>query len=90
MNIWIKDPATKQPSMHATAFWWGFLVALTKLILSGTKIGGTIMSTFSGYDFASTMGALGSILSLHHYVVNGNPNVQPPANVPPIVLPKDN
>jgi hypothetical protein len=85
----MKDPATKQPSMHATAFFVGFIVALFKLIFSGTKIGGIVMSQFNGMDFASTMGALGSMFSLHHYVTN-DPNRQyKPQNDPPINLPKD-
>lgn len=59
--IYLKDPNTGKPSPTTTAFVLGFLVATTKLLMSGIVIGAFTLSPFTGVDFAAAMGALGAV-----------------------------
>jgi len=66
MNIWMTDPKSQDPnkSVTLTMFVIGFIVALTKLILSGITIGSVVFQPFSGVDFAAVSAGLGSIYAL--------------------------
>lgn len=65
--MWIQDPKTKQRSVTLTFYVFGFVVALTKLILSGLIVGGLQMGVFGGGDFAAVVAALGSIYAARKY-----------------------
>ena len=65
--MWIQDPKTKQPSVTLTAFMIGFVVAVTKLLISGIELQGIKMSQFSGSDFAAAVGALGAIYVMRRH-----------------------
>jgi hypothetical protein len=70
MTIFIKDPATGQPSIPASAFVLGFVTILGKYAVAGMTFGAVKMSDMSGSDFSLAIAALGGIYSLHAFVQN--------------------
>ncbi len=62
--MYLKDPKTGEKSVSLTLFVSGFLICLTKMILSGIVIGSIQLSPFSGVDFAAAVGALGGVYAL--------------------------
>jgi hypothetical protein len=68
MTPFIKDPKTKEPSVTLTAFVLGFLVAISKLGLSGIQLSEKIkIEQFSGADFGMVVAALGAIYTLRRH-----------------------
>ena len=58
---YLKDPETGKKSVTLTVFVTGFIVCLTKLLLSDVSVGSLKLGPFSGGDFAAACGALGAI-----------------------------
>lgn len=67
MNMWIKDPSTKERSVTLTMFTLGFLVCICKLLFSGITVGSFQLSQFTGGDFAAAIGSLGAIYVARRY-----------------------
>lgn len=64
----ISNVKTGQPSYVLTAFIVGVAIVNIKLLLSGITIKEITSSTFTGVDYAASMGALGSIYSLNKHL----------------------
>lgn len=65
--MWITDPKTGKKSVTVTMLVVGYAVALTKLLFADTNIGGFNLGAFSGSDFATVVGALGSIYGFRKF-----------------------
>lgn len=61
MNLWLKDPKTKEPSVTLTLLVTGFIVAVLKLLVSGITLQTITLSQFAGGDFATVVGSLGAL-----------------------------
>ena len=67
--MWFSTPPEGK-SVTLTFFAIGFIVALTKLLLSDMVVGGLHMGPFSGTDFAAVTGALGAIYAARKHSDN--------------------
>lgn len=61
-----------EPSTTRSVFFYGCMICLTKLVLSGVAIGPLALGSFTGGDFALAIGALGGIYSLDKVVRKPN------------------
>lgn len=61
----IKD-SSGYPSLTATAFVIGIVVANLKLLVSGVDVGSFKLSEFSGMDYAGVIGSLGAVYTLRN------------------------
>lgn len=60
------------PSTTRSVFFYGCMICLTKLAVSGVTIGPLALGSFGGSDFALAIGALGGIYSLDKVVRKPN------------------
>lgn len=72
-DILLKDPSSGGPSTTRSVFFYGALVCLGKLLVSGMSIKGFNLGSFGGGDFAAAIGALGAIYALDKKVSGSAP-----------------
>lgn len=65
--MWLKDPKTGRKSVTLTLLVATFVVAIIKLMFSSMGIASIEFETFSGTDFAATLGAMGAIYGFRKY-----------------------
>lgn len=75
---WMKDPKTGKRSVTLTMFFVAFVVAIIKLLFAGLVIQGFKFGVFSGTDFATVVGAMGSIYGFRKHTDKGVARVIPP------------
>ena len=63
MNKFLLKDSSGERSVTHTAFVVGFVIACVKLLLSGNTFGKIAFDTFTGVDFATVVGALGTVYS---------------------------
>lgn len=63
-----------KPSTARTVFFYGCVICLGKLLLSGVTLGPLALGSFSGGDFALSIGALGGIYALDKTVRKDPPS----------------
>ena len=70
MNLMLNDPSTQQPSTTRTVFFYGCLICMIKLALSGIDLKIFKAPVFGGSDFGMSIGALGGIYALDKHIGN--------------------
>lgn len=58
------DNGAGAPSTTRSVFFYGCLICLVKLLVSGVVVWGLSLGSFGGGDFALSIGALGGIYAL--------------------------
>jgi hypothetical protein len=71
MSFYIKDTDGK-PSLTATLLITGFIVCTIKLLFSGLELSSLKLASFSGGDYAASIGALGALYWARRNVTNDN------------------
>lgn len=64
----MKDPDSQKPSTTRSVFWYGCLLCLSKLALSGIELGTFKIPNFTGADFGVAITALGGIYALDKHI----------------------
>jgi len=59
--MWLKDPKTNEKSATLTILMVTFAACLVKLLISGLEYKDFTISSFSGADFATAVGAAGAL-----------------------------
>lgn len=78
--MWIKDPKTGKKSVTLTILMTTFVVAITKLALSGFAVNAALtFEKFSGADFASVIAAVGGIYGFRKFT-DKSKDEQPPTD----------
>ena len=65
--MYLKDPKTNKKSVTLTIMVVGFCVALLKLLLAGMSFNGITFGEFSGTDFATVFGSIGTIYTARKF-----------------------
>jgi len=62
MNFYIKDPKTGKESVTLSLLIYGFIIATSKLLVSGLDIPGVLkFGEFGGVEYSAALAALGSL-----------------------------